>query len=101
MTGTNADGLLPKYAATSCPLAYPAPIIVPTLTITAANVCFMISLYCKATAHRSPGTANGTENAAPFSEPRFMRHSPLPHAKHCGAKNIKASVIPSAEYVIR
>lgn len=48
-SGTTKEGLPPKYAATSLPLAYPAPIIVPTLTVTAASTFFMVTLY-----YRSP-----------------------------------------------
>lgn len=44
-TGTNRDGFQPKNAAISCPLAYPAPIIVPTPTIATENTFFTIVYF--------------------------------------------------------
>ena len=52
--GTTADGDIPKYAAISCPLAYPAPIIVPVFIITATTVRFIpVLLYLRALLYRS------------------------------------------------
>ncbi len=42
ITGTATDGLRPKKAAISCPLAYPAPIMVPTHTIATEKTFFTV-----------------------------------------------------------
>ncbi len=46
-TGTKNDGDQPKKEAISCPLEYPAPIIVPTLTIATPNTFFTLQMYVR------------------------------------------------------
>ncbi|MBQ7226827.1 MAG: hypothetical protein IJX05_00320 [Clostridia bacterium] len=45
--GTSGDGAQPKKAVISCPLAYPAPIIVPTQVIATDITFFTYYLYEK------------------------------------------------------